>query len=108
MLTNRAPNKLRSYGSRFADDFEKQTAHFCEWAAVSRQVKGALAPEAIQTLGPRRLRRRRTRAVLRHEGVELFLVLGVAQAVEEVAEFNLLFLEPAQRVGAVFVEGAVA
>src|SRR4051794_36995735 len=54
------------------------------------------------------VRRRRTGAVLGHEGVELFLVLGVAKAIEEVAEFDLLFFEPAQRVGAVFVEGAVA
>src|SRR4051812_11721261 len=36
------------------------------------------------------VRRRRLGAVLGHEGVELFLVLGVAQAIEEVAEFDLL------------------
>src|SRR6478735_5737015 len=54
------------------------------------------------------VRRGRARLVLRHELVELFLVLGVTQAVEEVAEFDLLFLEAPQRFGAVFVEGAVA
>jgi len=37
--------------------------------------------------------RRRAGAVLRHELVELFLVLGVAQAIEEILELVLLFLE---------------
>ena len=46
--------------------------------------------------------------MLRHELVELFLVLGVTQAIKEVVEFGLLFLEPPQRFDAVFVEGAVA
>ena len=32
------------------------------------------------------VRRRRTLLVLRHEGVELFLVLGVTQAIEEILE----------------------
>src|SRR5882724_2460904 len=54
------------------------------------------------------VRRGRTRLVLRHEGVELFLVLGVAQAIEEIAEFDLLLFETLQRFGAIFVEGAVA
>ena len=40
--------------------------------------------------------------------VELFLVLGVAQAVEEILELDLLFLEPLQGFRAVLVEGAVA
>ena len=47
-------------------------------------------------------------AVLRHELIELFLVLGVTQPIEEVAEFGLLFLKAPQRFHAVFVEGAVA
>src|SRR3954452_2573499 len=46
--------------------------------------------------------------MLGHELVELFLVLGVAQAVEEILELDLLFLEAAQGFDAVFVEGAVA
>src|ERR1700739_2639376 len=46
--------------------------------------------------------------MLRHELVEFFLVLGVAQPVEEIPELGLLFLEAAQRFHAVFVEGAVA
>jgi len=46
--------------------------------------------------------------VLRHERVELFLVLGVAQAIEEIAEFDLFFLKAPQRLHAVVVEGAVA
>src|SRR6185312_6281834 len=54
------------------------------------------------------VRRGRARLVLRHEGVELFLVLGVAQAIEEIPELDLLFLEPAQGFHAVLVEGAVA
>ena len=40
--------------------------------------------------------------------VELFLVLGVTQAVEEILELDLLFLEPPQGFDAVLVEGAVA
>src|SRR4051795_4182956 len=54
--------------------------------------------------------RRRGRAclVLRHELVELFLVLGVTQTVEEVLELDLLLLEPLQCLGAVLVKGAVA
>src|SRR6266567_4408642 len=51
-------------------------------------------------------RRGRTGLVLRHELVELFLVLGVTQTVEEVLELDLLFLEPLGRLGAVLVEGA--
>src|SRR6476646_10591517 len=54
------------------------------------------------------VRRGRTRLVLRHELVELFLVLGVAQAIEEILELDLLFLEPLQGLRAVLVEGAVA
>ena len=46
--------------------------------------------------------------MLRHELVELFLVLGVTQAIQEILEFGLLLLEAPQGVHAVFVEGAVA
>src|SRR5713101_7511198 len=60
-----------------------------------------------QTLRRRRLGRLGP-AVLGQELVELGLVLGEAQAVEEAQEIPLLLLEPAQGVGAVLVEGAVA
>src|SRR5260370_26134278 len=46
--------------------------------------------------------------MLGHELVELFLVLGVTQAIEEIAEFGLLFLEPPQGFHAVLVKGTVA
>src|SRR6266478_2453008 len=59
-------------------------------------------------LGRLVVRRGWARAVLRHELVELFLVLGVPQPTEEFLEFVLLFLEPPQGFHAVFVEGAVA
>jgi hypothetical protein len=52
--------------------------------------------------------RSRALAVLRHERVELFLVLGMAQAGQEFAEVALLFLKPPQRLHAVLVERAVA
>src|ERR1700759_3702460 len=55
-----------------------------------------------------RRRRCRTGAMLRHERIELFLVLGVAQAIEEILELDLLLLKPPQRIRAVFVEGAIA
>src|SRR6185437_1898873 len=47
-------------------------------------------------------------AALGHKLIELGFVLGEAQTIEELAEFALLFLKPPQRVGAIFVEGAVA
>src|SRR5205807_560068 len=50
----------------------------------------------------------RTLPMLGHELVELFLVLGVTQAIEEIPEFGLLLLEPPQGFHAVLVEGAVA
>jgi len=54
------------------------------------------------------VRRGRTLLVLRHELVELFLVLGVTQALEEILELDLLFFEALQGFRAVLVEGAVA
>src|SRR5215813_9348736 len=60
----------------------------------------------------RRLRRairlRRPVAAFRHELVELRLVLGLPQPVKEIAEVALLILESAQRIGAVFIKGAIA
>src|SRR5690606_41081084 len=62
--------------------------------------------------GSVRGRRRRVvllrRAALGHELVELGLVLGEAQPLQELLELALLVLEPAQRLGAVFVERRVA
>src|SRR6266436_10168222 len=54
------------------------------------------------------VRRGGTLPMLRHELVELFLVLGVTQAIEEIPEFDLLFLEPPQGFHAVLVKGAIA
>src|SRR3954453_6332337 len=54
------------------------------------------------------VRRRRALAVLRHELVELFLVLGVTQAIKELLEFGLLLFETPQGFHAVLVKGAVA
>ena len=51
--------------------------------------------------------RGRAQAVLRHEGVELFLVLGVTQPIEEILEFGLLLFEALQGLDAVSVEGAI-
>jgi len=56
----------------------------------------------------RRLIRCRAGAAFVHELVELRLVTGKAQALEEGREFLLLLLQPPQRLGAVFVEGVVA
>src|SRR5690242_8666450 len=50
----------------------------------------------------------RTTAPLGHELVELRLVLGMAQALEEFPEFALLLFEPVQGLRAILVEGAVA
>src|SRR5206468_7912548 len=51
---------------------------------------------------------RRPLPVLGHELVELLLVLGVAQPIQEFAELGLLVLKPPQGFHAVLVEGAVA
>src|ERR1043166_3444167 len=67
----------------------------------------AVGTSALRLRSFRRLRRGAV-APLGHELVELGLVLGEAQPVEEVAEFALLVLEPTQRLGAVLVEGMVA
>src|SRR5271170_5090040 len=50
----------------------------------------------------------RTAVAVGHEFVEFGLVLGMAQAVEKLHEFALLFFQPAQGLGAVLVKGAVA
>src|SRR5882724_13375730 len=71
---------------------------------VPTSLENAMASALLRLV----VRRGRTLLVLRHELVELFLVLGVAQAIEEIAELGLLFLETLQRFDAVFVEGAVA
>jgi len=71
------------------------------------QPKGLLEKKAVSAR--RRLRRAAAPiAPFGHELIELGLVLGGAQPIEELAELLLLFLEPAQRVGAVVVEGAIA
>src|ERR1700682_6134259 len=46
--------------------------------------------------------------MLRHELVELFLVLGVAQPIEEILELGLLLFKALQRFDAVLIERAVA
>src|ERR1700676_202178 len=72
---------------------------------------GGTSPEAepLAVLALRLIvRRRRTLLILGHELVELFLVLGVAQPIEEILEFGLFLFEALQRLDAVFVEGAVA
>src|SRR5581483_2685682 len=74
---------------------------------------GGITPDGYSWLGSilRRLiarRRRRPASMLRHERVELFLVLGVAQAGQEFLELLLLLLQPPQRLLAVFIESAVA
>src|SRR4051812_46216288 len=46
--------------------------------------------------------------MLRHELVELFLVLGVTQTIQEALELVLFFLETPQRLDAVLVESTVA
>src|SRR5947209_3514381 len=72
----------------------------------------ASGPENAKLRGRSALRLRRvgSRAIapLGHELIELVLVLGEAQPIEEVAELALLFFQTAQRLGAIFVEGVIA
>jgi hypothetical protein len=49
-----------------------------------------------------------TVAAFGHELVELGPVFGKAQSLQEVLKLALLFLEPAQRIGPIFVESAIA
>src|SRR3954451_8056720 len=53
-------------------------------------------------------RRRGAPGTIGHKLVELGLVLGLAEPLEEIEEFLLLVFETAQRLGLVVVEGAVA
>src|SRR5690242_16824212 len=85
-----------------------QTGGFLAFRSLRWRGPGPRRPRSVLL---RRLVVRGTRraaAVLGHEGVELFLVLGVAQPGQEFLELALLFLEPAQRISPVFVESAVA
>ena len=98
---------LRFWGALFPNGTQsKPPVCFRKRAARGRSGLWGLVPEglALRLI----VRRRRTILVLRHERVELFLVLGVAQASQEILELLLLFLEAAQRLRAVLVEGAVA
>src|SRR5262249_57401117 len=61
----------------------------------------------------RRLRGRRSLACgpvapLGHKLIELRPILGKAKPLQKLLEFALLVLEPAQRFGAILIEGAVA
>src|SRR5205807_4020090 len=47
-------------------------------------------------------------ATVGHELIELGLVLGGAQPLQEFAELALLLFEPAQSLGAIFIEGMIA
>src|SRR5215472_12973277 len=87
----------------------------CSQAGGSYAVRplGALGLKAIplsagSVLGRRIVRRGRPVAMLRHERIELFLVLGVAQPNQEFLELLLLLLEAPQRLVAIVIEGAVA
>src|SRR5580693_8362668 len=64
--------------------------------------------DASSGLLRRRRRRLRTVAPLGHELIELALVLGHTQALQEFTELPLLLLQSPQRLGAVFVESAIA
>jgi len=95
------PEPRQSYASG-ATARPKQTAHLLSrWAVMSPSgLMGGTTPaaSALKISPDLTLRvtvggRRRTRAVLRHELVELFLVLGVTQPIEEILEFGLLLFE---------------
>jgi len=47
-------------------------------------------------------------APLGHELIELGSVLGKTQPLQKFLELALFFLEPAKRIGAIFVESAIA
>jgi hypothetical protein len=79
---------------------------------VRRQVSQKAAASAqrrapISALGLPYLALGATTA-LGHELIEFCLVFGVPQPVEELLEFALFLLEPAESLSAVFVKGAVA
>ena len=83
------------------------------WPGHATLRKPSIASESMAGLCLRgglliRRRGRRARPAFGHELVELGLVLGEAQALEEGAELLLLFLQAAEGLGLVFIEGAVA
>src|ERR1700731_3927140 len=92
--------------------FRQDHAQIKKCSATGSIDRVALRPEGegleLSVLRGLVVRRRRAVAVLPHERVELFLVLGVAQAAEEILELLLLLLQTAQRLAAIFVKGAVA
>jgi hypothetical protein len=71
-------------------------------------LPGGLEFEGRRGSGLLRSLLRRAVAPFRHELIEFRLVLGLAQACKEVPELALLVLQALERIGAVFVEGAVA
>ena len=77
-----------------------------------RFPRGEGSGERRSALCRRRLRllwrRRRALAQFGHELVELSLVLGEAQPVQEGAKLLLLFFQPAKCLHTIFIEGAVA
>ena len=109
------PSRPRSRLGRPMDPSQgrksKPPACFRKRAAIAVRIVGALRLQANRKTSGLRLAiggRVRSRAMLRHEEIEFFLVLGVAQPVEEFTKLLLLFLEPPQRLHAVFIEGTVA
>src|SRR5215469_9100412 len=81
------------------------------FSAISRDTRMALKQQRHFGLRLRlRLRSLATGSIaaLGHELVELGSVFGETQALQEFLELALLFFEPAQRVGAIFIECAVA
>jgi hypothetical protein len=86
---------------------------FCPWPLSPCGFrKGEGSGERRSALCRRRLRllwrRRRALAQFGHELVELSLVLGEAQPVQEGAKLLLLFFQPAKCLHTIFIEGAVA
>ncbi len=82
----------------------QRAVHPIGWTARTHATLYVCARSALR----RRRCRRIARALLGHELVELSLVLGRAQALQELLELALLVLEPAQGLLAVIVEGAIA
>jgi hypothetical protein len=76
--------------------------------AARGDIPGGLEFQGRRGSGLLRSLLRRAVAPFRHELIEFRLVLGLAQACQEVPELALLVLQALERIGAVFVEGTIA
>src|SRR5437764_4693445 len=97
-LTPGAGHPICARQNMKADGRDKPGHHACLRSFAVEKGASALR------LGLRAGRAGRAAAAVGHELIELGLVLGVAQPLQELLELALLLFEPTQRLGAILIE----